>query len=38
MSRLPAVLWAWWPCAMALAPSAVALVTLLTRWGFADVG
>jgi hypothetical protein len=38
MSRLSALLAAWWPCAPVLVPSAVALLSLLIRWGDADVG
>lgn len=38
MSRLSALLAAWWPCALVLVPSVVALLSLLIRWGAADAG
>lgn len=38
MSRLCAMLAAWWPCALVLAPFAVAVLLLLIRWGVADAG
>jgi hypothetical protein len=38
MSRLSALLAAWCPCALVLAPFAVAALSLLIRWGAADVG
>lgn len=38
MSRLSALLTAWWPCALVLVPSAVALLVLLFRWGGAYAG
>ena len=38
MNRLYALLAAWWPCALVLAPFAVAVLLLLIRWGCADAG
>lgn len=42
MSRLSALLAAWWPWALGLAfvlaPFAVAVLSLLIRWGAADAG
>lgn len=38
MNRLPALLAAWWPCALVLAPFAVAVLSPLIRWGAADAG
>lgn len=38
MTRLPALLAAWGPCAVVLAPFAVTVLSLLIRWGAADAG
>ena len=38
MSWLSALLAGWWPCALVLAPFAVALLSLLIRWGAANAG
>ena len=38
MTRLSVLLAAWWPCALVLAPFAVAVLSLLIRWGAADGG
>jgi len=38
MTRLSVLLAAWWPCALVLAPFAVAVLSLLIRWGAADAG
>ena len=38
MTRLSALLAAWWPCALVLTPFAVSLAALLIRWGCADAG
>lgn len=36
MSRLSALLAAWWPCALVLAPPALVLLSVLIRWGGTD--
>ena len=38
MSRPSALLAVWWPCLLVLTPNAVALVSMLIRWGVADAG